>query len=225
MRDQKYSGFDDVREVDILVLRHAKHENDLLTEDGRTACRSLKEKIVDNFPKKAMAGTLGRHIQTAEALGLKIIERNEDLNPPDDPCYIRIIQNTLEEMMAQKVDHPWERSFTKAIVESNHYEDIFLPLGKRLGPFESLRENKCIVTSSPLIEVAFLTLTDNECNWKAFKRCRELDGFVIHQVIGCGYLCADSPYMPHLLERKIELFRPEEINHIQHILNSPKTAR
>jgi len=223
MLTRKLSDFYDIYETDILVLRHAKHKNDLLTEEGKAACQNLREKIGDKFSKKAITGTLGRHIQTAEALGLEIIEKNENLSPPNGPFFSQAIQDALEEMMKQELDHPWERSFTKAIVESVHYEDLFLPLGRNLKYFllrPASMENQLIVTSSPLIEIAFHALNDNEYDWKAFKRCRELDGFLLHQVLGWGYTKPDNLYSLHSIEKKIKIFRPEEIDSI-----NLKTAR
>lgn len=178
----------------ILVIRHAqKGPNGKLTSDGRQSARKLRDKLYQLGIQRAIVAPNDRARQTANLAGLDIVREAKELAIPDG--YEEYLNKVVVGRMLEQEGEPWEKSFTRAVLEDKLYDNVFASWGEEVariargttGPTEGILEGDLdyvLISSSPRIELGYLALLGST-NWQDFPRCRELEGFLFSSTELC----------------------------------------
>lgn len=166
-----------------LVIRHAKKGPDgNLTPEGEASARVLGDDLRNKGFKIAWVAPNARAEQTAQAAGLKIVNHIPALGIPDR--YEEYINKAVVARMLEQPGKPWEKSFTKAVLEDPLYEKVFWLWGddlvRVLDEMSPEQVPTVLIGSSPIIELGYLAFCNSK-NWRDFPRCRELEGFILEK--------------------------------------------
>ena len=115
----------------ILVIRHAQkdvHGN--LTKNGRRAATGLGRIVRQMGFADAIVAPNDRCSETARKANLRILGEEERLAIPDG--YEEYLNKVVVTRMLEQEGEPWEKSFTRAVLEDPLYDSIFASWGALL---------------------------------------------------------------------------------------------
>lgn len=162
----------------LIFIRHGKKRPDgKLSLRGKLEALKLRKYFKRSGMSEAFVATNVRAEQTARYAGLRIVGQLPELAASEYEKYLNT--EVIERMLAQK-GKPWEKSFTRAVLEDPLYKEVFSKWGESLTTRvrDATDENGdyVFIGSSPLIELAYLHLIGSY-DWQDFPRCQELEGF------------------------------------------------